>query len=196
MEGKGINRESGATEIFRFIKENHDCPGKNDIRDLYDTITPSYDKLYKSGYKDVIGVDVSPKSLDIAEQKGVYKKLICDEILPKGMPFKTDEFDVVICSGSIAPGHISPECFSEWTRIVKPGGFVVIVLRRCYVELQKDREYLHSAKLGESFQAEIRNLEKSKRWEVVLRQTFPGYIYEDGLLNDGIAVACRVLNHS
>lgn len=34
-------------------------------------------------------MDVSPKSLDIAEQKGVYKKLICDEILPKGMPFKT-----------------------------------------------------------------------------------------------------------
>lgn len=45
MEDKGIDKESGASEIFRFIKEYHDNPEKNGIRDLYDAITPSYDQV-------------------------------------------------------------------------------------------------------------------------------------------------------
>ncbi|KAJ8033501.1 Methyltransferase-like protein 27 [Holothuria leucospilota] len=171
MEDISIDKESGVSEIFRFVKEYHDNPAKNGIRDLYDTVTPSYDQtcipvlsfqtvrgilysgpnkvvsilneyrqsksisildcgagtglvgeqLHASGYRNVIGVDVSQKSLDVAKQKGVYKKLICAEIVPQGMHFSDGEFDVLTCCGCIVPGHISPKCFPEWTRIVKPG---------------------------------------------------------------------------
>ncbi|KAJ8033494.1 Methyltransferase-like protein 27 [Holothuria leucospilota] len=151
------------------------------------------EKLYESGYKNTIGVDFSRKSLDVAEEKGVYKKLVCAEIVPEGMPFRDDEFDILICTGCIAPGHISPRCFPEWTRIVKPGGYVLLLLRKCYVEHQKGLEAFYSKSLGDSFQAEIRKLEISKKWEVVMRQIFPGYVYEGGILSDGVAVVCKVI---
>ncbi|KAJ8042343.1 hypothetical protein HOLleu_13371 [Holothuria leucospilota] len=76
------------------------------------------------------------------------------------MPFEDNEFDALVCCGCIVPAYISPSCFPKWVRIVRPGGSLVIVLRRCYIELQKDEEefYSQSWKIFPN----IRDLEDSK----------------------------------
>ncbi|KAJ8033650.1 Methyltransferase-like protein 27 [Holothuria leucospilota] len=150
------------------------------------------EKLHALGYKNVDGVDISQKSLDFAEQKGVYRKLVCADIEQK-LPFEEKEFDVVVCSGGICPAHVAPsKCFQEWTRVVKKGGYVIIILRRCYVELQEGEEAYYSQSLGEEFNSEIRKLEESKTWRVILRETFPAYCYDKGIFSDGIVLVCKV----
>lgn len=150
-------------------------------------------QLNTLGYKNVVGVDISQKILEIAEQKGVYKNLFCVTVGEERMPFGDNEFDALVCCGCIAPAHISPSCFPEWVRIVRPGGSIVIVLRRCYVELQKDEEEFYSQSLGESFEANIRHLEDSKKWKAISKKIFSGYLTENGHANDGIGMVFEVL---
>ncbi|KAJ8042340.1 Methyltransferase-like protein 27 [Holothuria leucospilota] len=152
------------------------------------------EQLRSLGYTNIVGLDISQNCLNVAEKKGVYKKLICDEVGDQRMPFDDDEFDVLVCSGCIAPAHISPTCFPEWVRIIKPGGRVVIVMRRCYIELLKGEEEYFSQTLKEMFDTSVRDLEESKKWEVVTREVFAGFLEGGGHeKSDGIVLVFKIL---
>ncbi|KAJ8050870.1 Methyltransferase-like protein 27 [Holothuria leucospilota] len=150
-------------------------------------------QLQRYGFTNIVAQDMSPKILEAAKQKGIYRRVVCAEVGKEEMPFEDNEFDVLVCNGCIIPFHISPNCFPQWIRIVKPGGHIVVVLRRCYVELVEEEKCYYSPSLAESFEANIRNLENCKKWEVISKEVFPGYLVEKEQANEGIALVCKVL---
>lgn len=146
-------------------------------------------ELYNLGFTNIVGLDISPESLRVAEQKGVYKKLICAEVGKEAMPFNDNEFDALVCSGCILPGHMRPACFREWVRIVKPGGTIAWTMRPCYIQLVKGQEDRFSKDYQEEFDEVMRDLEDSKRWKILHKGSFPGY--RENV--EGLALVAKVL---
>ncbi|KAJ8042352.1 Methyltransferase-like protein 27 [Holothuria leucospilota] len=79
------------------------------------------EQLHALGYTDIVGVDISRKSLDVADKKGVYKRLVCAEVGKDKLPFGNNEFDGLVCCGCMLPNHFRPGCLREWVRVVRPG---------------------------------------------------------------------------
>src|SRR5215217_5016485 len=56
------------------------------------------------GYRDLIGIDISPRMLELAREKGVYSDLRQME-LGGELDFPTDAFAAVVSTGVFAAGH-------------------------------------------------------------------------------------------
>jgi SAM-dependent methyltransferase len=76
--------------------------------------------------ENIVGLDVSEDALSKVAVKYNGIKLVCADIL--GLPFKDDSFDIVLCNGFFH--HVTMEDFtkyiSEFKRVLKKGGFIVI----------------------------------------------------------------------
>ena len=55
--------------------------------------------LGKKGLKNVVGLDISPKSLEVAQTRGCYKSLHTADLL-KNLPLEDNRFDVLLCIGT------------------------------------------------------------------------------------------------
>ncbi len=80
------------------------------------------------GYKDLVGIDISPDMLELARKKGVYKELRQME-LGRQLDFPTDAFSAVVSTGVFAAGHAPPESFEELIRTTKSGGHMIFSVR-------------------------------------------------------------------
>lgn len=80
------------------------------------------------GYEDLVGIDVSPKMLELARRKGVYGDLREME-LGGELDFPTDAFAAVVSTGVFAAGHAPPESFDDLIRVTKPGGYLIVSVR-------------------------------------------------------------------
>ncbi len=80
------------------------------------------------GYGDLVGLDVSPRMLELARNKGVYKDLRQME-LGGPLDFPDDTFGAVVSTGVFAAGHAPPESFEELIRTTKPGGHIIFSVR-------------------------------------------------------------------
>ena len=86
------------------------------------------------GYRELVGIDVSPRMLELARNKGVYKDLRQME-LGGPLDFPDDTFAAVVSTGVFAAGHAPPESFEELIRVTKPGGHLIFSVRTdVYVE--------------------------------------------------------------
>jgi len=86
------------------------------------------------GYKDLVGIDVSPDMLELARSKDVYKDLREME-LGRRLDFSDDTFAAVVSTGVFAAGHAPPESFEELIRVTKSGGHMIFSVRTdVYVE--------------------------------------------------------------
>lgn len=80
--------------------------------------------LHEMGYTDLHGIDYSLEMIREANNKNIYKSLtVADLINP--IPFATDTFDVVMCIGFFASGHMGSEPIDEFIRILKPNGYLI-----------------------------------------------------------------------
>lgn len=76
----------------------------------------------------VDGVDLSTGMLDVARVKGVYRDLeTADLNIPHGIKRGDAEYDVVVCVGTLTKGHVGPEVFKEFVRLVKGDGKGLVV---------------------------------------------------------------------
>jgi SAM-dependent methyltransferase len=80
------------------------------------------------GYRELVGIDVSPRMLELARNKGVYKDLRQME-LGGPLDFPDDTFGAVVSTGVFAAGHAPPESFEELIRTTKPGGHIIFSVR-------------------------------------------------------------------
>merc|ERR1712190_343421 len=80
------------------------------------------------GFKEVIGIDLSPELIKIAEKNGIYKKAEVAD-LSKPLQYKNDEFDAMTIVGVMT--YLEPDgcSLSEMCRVVKPGGLVIMTHR-------------------------------------------------------------------
>lgn len=82
----------------------------------------------KLGAKHIDGIDISPGMLEVAERTGVYDSLSVGN-LTEILDIPSRLYDAVICVGTMTEGHVGPEPFDEFVRVVKPGGYIVSTIR-------------------------------------------------------------------
>jgi SAM-dependent methyltransferase len=105
------------------------------------------------GYGELVGIDVSPKMLELAHDKGVYKELRQME-LGGPLDFPDDAFAAVVSTGVFAAGHAPPESFEELIRTTKPGGHIIFSVRTdVYVD--------------EGFEDKQEALERERKWQLL-----------------------------
>jgi len=103
------------------------------------------------GFKEVVGIDISPELIKIAAKKNVYKKVEVAD-LSKPLKYRTDEFDAMTIVGVMT--YLEPDGCSldEMCRIVKTGGLIIMTHRSDKVDLWKPK---------------MEQFEKDGKWEKV-----------------------------
>lgn len=84
--------------------------------------------LRDAGVSDVLGVDVSPASLAVAERRGVYRATR-DVDLTQPLPFADDRFAAAISAGVFSYLGDPEPAVRELVRVVRPGGQVIFSQR-------------------------------------------------------------------
>ena len=84
--------------------------------------------LYRMGYRNLVGIDLSRGMLEEAREKDVYRELR-QMVLGERLDFATSSFDAVISVGVLTVGHAPASSLEELARITRPGGCLVFTLR-------------------------------------------------------------------
>lgn len=123
--------------------------------------------LYDLGYRNIDALDSSQKMLDEAQKMNIYKKTFCAALGEDAIPgIDDDQYDAVICVGSLTIGHVKPIALDEFVRIVKPGGVIGFTLRKDVYNESFNRDiYRETANLG--YRAKMEQMVKEKKWKLV-----------------------------
>ncbi len=76
----------------------------------------------------ILGLDISPASLEIAEQSGAYESLQPAD-LQQRLAFEDDTFDAVVCVGVMTYLPEVEAVWREFARVARPEGIVVATQR-------------------------------------------------------------------
>jgi SAM-dependent methyltransferase len=118
------------------------------------------------GYEDIVGIDVSPKMLELARRKGAYRELREMELGGR-LDLPSDAFSAIVSTGVFTAGHAPPESFDELIRVTKPGGHVIFSVR---TDVYEER----------GFKEKQEALEREGRWQLVeVSEPFSPLRYED-----------------
>lgn len=78
--------------------------------------------LQSLGYTNIDALDISQKMLDEAKKLNIYKEFICAPLSVEPIAeIETNQYDALICVGTLTVGHVKPVALDEILRIVKPG---------------------------------------------------------------------------
>ncbi|MEA2036096.1 MAG: class I SAM-dependent methyltransferase [Nanoarchaeota archaeon] len=79
--------------------------------------------LNKNGFKNVYGLDISKRAINLCKKRGLDNVFVRDAVKTK---FKNKEFDLIIASDVLE--HIKNDKLAlvEWNRILKPGGKLIV----------------------------------------------------------------------
>jgi predicted TPR repeat methyltransferase len=105
------------------------------------------------GYEDLVGIDISERMLEKADEKDVYRGLHRME-LGEPLGFDTSSFSAAVSVGVFTTNHAPPEALDELVRVVEPDGWVTFSVR--------DDVYRK-----EGFEEKQASLEKEGRWRRV-----------------------------
>jgi predicted TPR repeat methyltransferase len=118
------------------------------------------------GYEDIVGIDVSPKMLELARRKGAYRELHEMELGGR-LDLPSDAFSAVVSTGVFTAGHAPPESFDDLIRVTKPGGHMIFSVRTDVYE-------------DSGFKEKQEALEREGRWQLVeVSEPFSPLRYED-----------------
>ncbi|MGK7902302.1 MAG: class I SAM-dependent methyltransferase [Hormoscilla sp.] len=83
--------------------------------------------LFEGGFKNIVGVDISQKSLDKAAQRQVYRELIKGN-LQDPLSWDDNRFDAAYCIGVLT---YFPDSFplGEFCRVTRPDGWIIFSQR-------------------------------------------------------------------
>ncbi len=84
--------------------------------------------LVAQGIAPVDGTDISPEMLEVAKDKGIYRKLFTGDIL-KGLDVPDGTYTGATSSGTFTTGHVGPEALNEVMRVVRPGGRITLSIK-------------------------------------------------------------------
>lgn len=143
--------------------------------------------LYSLGH-NVTGIDISPEMLTLAKKKNKNVNFILGDL--NKLPFDNEVFDLVVCGLAIHQVTNIDKVIKEFTRVVRPGGHIVIssvhpwlVALGAHAEFHdkkegwgyiKDNIYWHSTYINAFDKASLRILEcqepKIKAEEILILQ--------------------------
>ncbi|MER8823996.1 class I SAM-dependent methyltransferase [Mesorhizobium sp. M0991] len=87
------------------------------------------------GFRLIDGFDLSEEMAEKARQTRVYRHVRADVDL-NGLPseYVSASYDITVCCGVFAPGHVGPDGLRELARVTRPNGFVIASTRKSYAE--------------------------------------------------------------
>ncbi|RUS75290.1 hypothetical protein EGW08_016956 [Elysia chlorotica] len=128
--------------------------------------------LYAVGFTQLDGLDPSQGMLDVARSKGVYGSLFCEYVAldNKKLDIPDNTYDALTICGSVGTNMVPPEGMYEMQRLVKPGGYVINVVRRETV--------LESPGFKDKLEPMMQQMEADGKWRLVSRVDFPDYLVD------------------
>ncbi len=84
--------------------------------------------LHAFGLRDLVALDMSEAMLAVAKSRGVYRDCV-QGVLGERLPFDDASFAAVVGAGTFTAGHAPGDSFHEMTRVLRPGGVMVVGLR-------------------------------------------------------------------
>jgi len=171
-----------STVLELFPEERH----KTDINILDVAAGSGFvgEKLKLKGFQKVDALEPSEGMLQLAIEKKIYKKTYNAFLCPdSGVP--SNLYDVAVISGGMGEGHIPSAACEDLIRMVKEGGYVVIVMREMY--LTSVAEY------RDRLEPMMSEWEKQGKWSLVRRTVVPKYSYNT---NNGVVFLYKVTETS
>ena len=108
-------------------------------------------------FKNIVGLDYSMDMLKIAKDKKIYTRLI-QESLNKKTSLRSNQFDVVLCTGVLTSGHVGSKAINELIRVTKNKGFLILsIAESIYEELgfkdeiEQNKEKISKIKVSKPF---------------------------------------------
>ena len=116
----------GAREFAKYLSELN-CPKDAKLLDV-GAGTGGVGQLLKekSGYTDIVAMDISPGMLEEAKRKNAYNEFILCDSNKDDLGKYYQKFDHAISIGCFVVGNLLPETLDKMASFVKPGGLVCI----------------------------------------------------------------------
>lgn len=91
--------------------------------------------LYKSGFRQIDGTDISSEMVDKARELGVYRELHGDiDINEPSRPEWIGAYHAVLCCGVFTLGHVPPTALHRLLEMAGAGGIVITSTRTAYYD--------------------------------------------------------------
>lgn len=94
-------------------------------------------QLQAAGFDDIVGIDLSPRSLEIARSTGAYREVQRVDLQATPIPAGDDAFAALVCVGVLTYLPAVADVLTEFARVVRPGGSVLFTQRE---DLWAERE--------------------------------------------------------
>ena len=131
------------------------------------------EQLWKHGYKNIDGVDLTPKFLELAKAKGIYSSLtqgIMGSPQCKELGIEACQYDAAICVGVLSIAHVPKEGLDDLVHVVKPGGLACCSIRELALNDAESK-----------YQEKMEQLCENGKWKLVTKHHHSTYqIGEDG----------------
>lgn len=85
--------------------------------------------LAAAGFRTIDGMDVSPRSLELAREQGVYRDLAHVDMQELPLPYEDNNYDGLVCVGVLTYVPDSAAILREFRRILKSGARMVLTQR-------------------------------------------------------------------
>ena len=110
------------------------------------------DNLSILGYRNLVGIDLSPAMLAQAKRLGIYSRLE-RMVLGETLDFRDDTFSATIVTGVFTEGHAPHSSFDELIRVTQRRGHLVFNVRDEVYEQQGFKEKAGCARGGRTLAA-------------------------------------------
>jgi len=84
-------------------------------------------------FSNIIGLDYSQDMLDVARKKKIYKSLI-KQSLNKKTNLRSNQFNLVLCTGVLTSGHVGPVAIKELIRLTKNKSYLILSISEAIYE--------------------------------------------------------------
>ncbi|GFR97993.1 Williams-Beuren syndrome chromosomal region 27 protein [Elysia marginata] len=130
--------------------------------------------MYAAGFTQIDGLDGSEEMLAVSRSKAVYTNLFEAFVaIGKGqVDIPDNTYDALTICASMGVNMVPPEGIYEMHRLVKPGGYIINVLR------QETVEKIEGFK--DKVEAMMQQMEADGKWKLLSREVFPDYLVDQG----------------
>ena len=124
VEAWDYRTPTDVAELLRKVQ-----PGAAHVLDVGCGTGRSGRALRDAGFASLVGCDLAPRALAIAEAAGVYERVVEVDVQKLPTPFVDDEFDALSCVGVLTYVPDTEATLCEFFRVVRAGGAIVFSQR-------------------------------------------------------------------